>query len=345
MGKAAIYNPYLDTLGGGERYTMSFAKVLAEDLGYEVFVQWHDKSISEKISSRFGMKLPASIKFVDSINRGENYDLCFWVSDGSIPTLRAKKNYLHFQVPFRNVNGKSLINKMKLFRINAIICNSNFTAEVIKEEYGTSVVVVYPPIDVVSFKSKRKENMIIYVGRFSSLLQSKGQEILVDKFKDFYKQNNLKWKLVLVGGAEVGADNLIDKLNKMKGKYPVEIIVSPTFTDLKNLVGRAKIFWSATGFGVDETKYPKRVEHFGMTLVEAMSAGCVPVVYSAGGHKEIIESSQNGFLWQNKKDLITLTNRLIKEKGLMVRMSGEAKKRAQKYDYETFRQQILQIIK
>ena len=103
MRKASLYNPYLDTLGGGEKYTLSFA------------IEWKDKNIKEKLTKRFGIKLPKNVNFVKDINRGEGYDVCFWVSDGSVPTLRAKNNYLHFQVPFTNVNGKSLLNKMKLF--------------------------------------------------------------------------------------------------------------------------------------------------------------------------------------------------------------------------------------
>ncbi|MFH1656622.1 MAG: hypothetical protein ABH956_02505, partial [Candidatus Nealsonbacteria bacterium] len=107
--KAAIYNPYLDTLGGGERYSISFAKILKEK-GYEVFVQWKDLSIKEKLEERFGISLKG-INFIPDIKRGDGYDSCFWVSDGSIPALKARKNYLHFQVPFKDVKGKSLINK------------------------------------------------------------------------------------------------------------------------------------------------------------------------------------------------------------------------------------------
>ena len=54
--KAAIYNPYLDTLGGGERYSMAFAKVLS-DLEYMVDVQWKSENIREKLEKRFGFDL------------------------------------------------------------------------------------------------------------------------------------------------------------------------------------------------------------------------------------------------------------------------------------------------
>ena len=180
--KCAIYNPYLDTLGGGERYTLTFAKVLAEE-GYDVDVEWKDLSIKEKLSKRFGLKLPANIKIVDFVNRGEGYDLIFWVSDGSIPTLRASKNFIHFQFPFHDVNGSSLLNKMKLFRVNKIICNSRFTKAVIDQEYGLSSDVLYPPVANELYKPKRKINQICYISRFSNLTQNKGHEILIKEFK------------------------------------------------------------------------------------------------------------------------------------------------------------------
>jgi len=68
--RAAIYNPYLDTLGGGERYTLTFARVLA-NIGYRVDVEWKDKSIVQKIESRFGLKLDG-INIIENINRGDS---------------------------------------------------------------------------------------------------------------------------------------------------------------------------------------------------------------------------------------------------------------------------------
>jgi glycosyltransferase involved in cell wall biosynthesis len=44
-----------------------------------------------------------------------------------------------------------------------------------------------------------------------------------------------------------------------------------------------------------------RGEHFGITVVEAMSAGCVPVAHDSGGPREIIGSS--GFLWRTKEEI------------------------------------------
>jgi glycosyltransferase involved in cell wall biosynthesis len=340
--RAAIYNPYLDTLGGGERYTMSFAKVLA-DKGYQVDVEWKDKGILKSLESRFGLNLD-KIKVVDDIKRGDGYDLCFWVSDGSIPALKARKNFLHFQVPFQDVNGKSLLNKMKLFRVGKIICNSNFTKKIIDLEYGVKSVVVYPPVDTTSIKPKRKENIILFVGRFSELLQNKNQDLLIRNFKKLVDEGITDWKLVIAGGVEVGADNYLGQIKKMSQGYPIEIIESPAFNDLKEMYGKAKIFWSASGFGVDENKNPEKVEHFGITVVEAMAGGAVPVIYNAGGHREIVTDKEDGFLWNKESELLKITTQLVKNKTLLRRIAAASKVGSKLYSKERFKEEILELI-
>lgn len=344
MGKAAIYNPYLDTLGGGERYTLTFAKVLAE-VGYDVDIEWNNQNIKERLSKRFGLKLPVNIQIVDSVNRGEDYDLIFYVTDGSIPTLRARNNYLHFQVPFHDVNGKSLLNKMKLFRIKKIICNSNFTKKVIDNEYGVTSDVLYPPVATDLFKSKRKVNQICYVARFSNLTQNKGHDVLIKAFKSLVKDPKFSdWKLILAGGVEIGSDEYLKYLKSRVGGSNIEFVESPSFDALKDIVGISKVFWSGAGFNENEVKNPERVEHFGITLIEAMSAGCVPIVYNAGGPKEIIDDGKNGYLWNNQKELVSFTKKVIRTKGLYLEISKKAVNASKKYGYEEFKREVKKII-
>lgn len=340
--RAAIYNPYLDTLGGGERYTMSFAKVLS-DLGYQVDVQWPDNLIKKELESRFGIDLD-KINFVPDVGKGDGYDLCFWVSDGSIPMLRSRKNFLHFQVPFHDVNGGSLLNKMKLIRIDKIICNSEFTKKVIDAEYGVNSVIVYPPVDTSKFKPKRKEDLIIYVGRFSNLKQNKHQDILIEAFKKFFDSGYKDWKMILAGGTDVGVDGGLSVLKSAAKNYPVKIIEKPDFKTVVDLNGRARFFWSASGFGENEVENPENVEHFGITTVEAMSAGCAPLVYSAGGNKEIVQDGVNGILWQTESDLIAKTIHCIKDKKYSRSLSLKAVESGKLYGYENFKASIENLL-
>jgi glycosyltransferase involved in cell wall biosynthesis len=341
MKKAAIYDPYWDTLGGGERYTISAAKVLA-DAGYKVEIEWHE-DITQKIEKRFNIKLH-NISFVSEIKRGNGYDVCFWVSDGSIPLLYARKNFLHCQVPFVFRDQVNLMNKMKFFRISNIICNSKFTKKHIEASFGIESNVIYPPVDVKQFKPKRKENIILYVGRFSRLTQSKRQDILIESFKKLFDQKNKDWSLVLAGGVEVGVGEFVKELKQMAEGYPVKFIESPNFTELKDLYGKAKIFWSAGGYGVDPEKSPQQTEHFGMTVVESMAAGCVPFAVNNGGHSEIVIHGKNGYLWDTPQELVKLTQNTIDDKREMLEVSLTARESALQFSYETFEKEFLALL-
>lgn len=339
--KAAIYNPYLDTLGGGERYTVGVVRTFL-NRNFKVYVEWDDKNILQKLEKRFNVSLK-DVKVVESIERGDGYDTCFWVSDGSIPTLRARVNILHFQVPFNRVGGKTLLNKMKLFRIKHVVVNSEFTKQFIDKEYGVISKVIYPPVSVKEFKPRRKQNVICYVGRFSSLTQKKRQDVLISVFKKFYKKNK-NWKLVLAGGTEVGTDNFTEDLRKQAEGYPIEILESPSFGQVRELLGTSKMFWSAAGYGVNEAESPQKVEHFGITVVEAMAAKAVPLVLGKGGPREIIIDGETGFLWSKKSELLKRAHSLADNFGIWHRLAREGHNQALKFSTECFEEEFSELL-
>lgn len=340
--RAFIYNPYLETLGGGERYILTAAIALREK-GFDVDVYAKDTKISEKFNTRFGIDL-TNINFIRKNSKGDGYDLSLWLSDGSIPLLHSRKNILHFQMPFRDVNGRSLLTRMKMFRINKVIVNSNFTKKYIDAEFGIESTVLYPPVDTASFKPKRKDNIILYVGRFSQLTQSKHQDILVNAFSRLVKKGFADWKLVLAGGVEVGVGDQLISLKEMAKGMQVEIFESPNFKTIKDLYGVSKIFWSGSGYGVDVKYNPERVEHFGITIVEAMSAGCVPVVVNSGGHTEIIENGVDGILFEKVSELVESTAKLISDKKRMLDMSKKAVEKSKIFDTSEFKENFIKII-
>lgn len=336
---AAVVNPYLDSLGGGERYTLSFAQSL-ESYGYCVDIQWNDFSIKKKLESRFGIKISKNIRFVEDVRRGDGYDVVFWVSDGSIPILRSRNNFIHFQVPFNYGTGKTLLNKMKLMRVNKVICNSYFTKSVIDNEYGVESIVIYPPVGVSRLKPTQKKNSILYVGRYSQLEQTKNQHILIEVFRELTARGVKDWKLVLAGGADVGVGDYLARLRERATGFPIEIHESPPFTTLQKLYGEAKIFWTAAGYGVNPQKDPRKTEHFGITLVESMAAGCVPIAFNAGGHTEIVSDSENGYLWKDENQLLNITLSLINNQSLVKQISKKAIEVSKIYEYERFEAEV-----
>jgi len=354
--KAAIISPYFNTLGGGERYALTFAEALLKK-GWTVDVTLKDKETINKAAKRFNLLLDGvNNRQYDDFTQGtlisryvlqKKYDLLFWVSDGSIPLMFGKKNLLHFQVPFQNVNGKKLSNKLKLKLVDRIICNSFFTKRVIEKEYGVKGEVWYPPVSVEGFFPGKKENIILAVGRFEKSLTEKRQDILIETFKKIINKGLKNWELIIVGGCSTDESKneiLNDLKNRAKG-LPVEIKVNLPFLELKQLYAKSKIFWHAAGYGADEEKNPEKVEHFGMTTVEAMVAGCVPIVINKGGQKEIINDGKDGFLWEKVDDLINLTLKVINDDKIMNNFSASAIKKSRDFSKEKFYEKIYNIIK
>jgi len=367
--KIGIFSPYLDTLGGGERYMMTIAEFLSGE-GHQVNIFWDDPSVKNKIRERLGIDL-SRVNFVEDIFYPKNnlfirfkntrkYDLIFVLSDGSIPFLFAKKNILHFQVPFKGVEGKSVLNKLKLTKFNRIICNSSFTKKYVDQEYGVTSQVIYPPVAVEEFKPGKKENLILSVGHFTKSvdyqkglirpLHSKKQDILIEVFKQMYDQGLKNWQLILAGGALKEDESYVSALKKSASGYPIEIRTNINFAELKKYYARAKIFWHATGFGEDEVKHPERMEHFGIVVVEAMATGCVPVVINKGGLPEIVTHGANGLLWNTRSDLVKATlsaigGQAIKSQTLWQKLSLQSIKSSRKFSKKVFCQKIDEIIK
>lgn len=351
--KAGIFSPYLDSLGGGERYAMTVAECLAQK-GWEVDVFWNNEAFKGKLEKRFKISLER-VNFIENIFCSEKnlierwqitrkYDLLFYVSDGSIPFLFAKNNILHFQIPFHGVNGKTVLNKLKLIKFNHIICNSYFTKKFIDQEYGISTRVVHPPVAVGEFEPLEKENLILTVSRFAKTMQAKKQEFLIDGFKKIGKEGLGGWRLVLAGGAKNEDKDYVKELKRMAKGWPVEILTNVDFPTLQRLYGKAKIFWHAAGAEEDEEKHPERMEHFGIAIVEAMAAGCVPVVIAKGGIPEIINGQENGFLWKTKEELVKLTIQLIKSPKMIKKVSVQAIKDSAKFSQEVFCRKINEFV-
>lgn len=350
MKKAMVYSPYWDTLGGGEKYCAAVAEVLMQ-LGYKVTIAWNDDRLITKLVDRFDIDLTQARidneAFLD-ITTGNfwhkkrsmwSYDLVFFVSDGSLPFLFGqKKNLLHFQVPFHDVGGKSVVNRLKKMTIDQVVCNSRFTKKIVDAEYGFFSQVLHPPATMI--EPGKKEKVILSVGRFDNLMQSKRQDVMIEAFGELQAQ---EWKLVLAGGVLHGNDE-VERLKRMIGNLNIILVTNPSWEEMKQHFQSASIYWHAAGYDVDLDQFPEQAEHFGISVVEAMSAEAVPVVFNGGGLREIVNSGKNGFLWKTQADLVKYTLQLIKSSKLMKKMSEAAAAQSLNYSMEEFERGFKKLI-
>lgn len=353
--KIGIYDPYLDDLGGGEKYMMTIAEVLARQ--HDVRIFWDDKKDLEKVIERFSLNLSSvscvsnifdnKISFTQRFIESKKYDVIIILSDGSIPLLWSKKLYIHIQQPLKQLEHATLKDHLKLSRVTQFFCNSQYTKSFINKKFGLKTSVVYPPVEIKTHKVQ-KENIILHVGRFRvknvGVGDYKKQSVMVEVFKSMIDSGLKDWKFVVATSIK---DSDRDEFEKMKGLakgYPIEFLVNMKNDDLWDIYSRSKIYWHASGFGEDLQLHPEYAEHFGISTVEAMGAGAVPIVINAGGQKEIVENDKNGYVWNTLEELSTLTQEVINDQKKYIRLSEQAKATAEKFSKSSFDKAVEQLI-
>jgi glycosyltransferase involved in cell wall biosynthesis len=158
-------------------------------------------------------------------------------------------------------------------------------------------------------------------------------------------QKGLKnWKFVIATSIKKENEKEFEQLQQQAKGFPIEFFINKNNKELWNMYNKAKIYWHASGFGEDLRKNPEYAEHFGISTVEAMGAGCVPVVINAGGQKEIVTENVNGLLWNSENELMDKTNKLIKDEKLLDKLSQEAIVAAQKFSKENFCENLYKLL-
>ncbi|HVZ67432.1 MAG TPA: glycosyltransferase [Patescibacteria group bacterium] len=355
--RIGVYDPYLDDMGGGEKYMVTLATSLLP--GNEVDIFWDNRDDLDRVAQRFSLDV-ANLRVVPNIFsqkvgtikrliETKKYDAIIILSDGSIPLVSSKKLFLHVQQPIPNAK-KNIKSRLKLKRVNKVFCNSYFTKSFVDKDLGVDSIVVYPPVSLHP-KNVSKENIILHVGRFRvrnvGVSDYKKQDVMVEVFKKMVKKGLKKWKFVIAASVASSSEDEVklfeEFVNKTKD-FPIEFEVNKSNAELWDLYSKAKIYWHASGFGEDLEKHPEFAEHFGISTVEAMGAGDVPVVINAGGQKEIVEDEVTGFLWNNLDELADKTMLLTREDKILATMSAAAKKKAKDFAGDRFADDVRRMV-
>lgn len=377
--KICLYSPYVPKhIGGGEKYLFDVAQTLV-NLGHDVSVsvtchldgsltfpsQHMDKdgqvSDHQQIRQKYQDFLDSSlekVKFIPTPLNGQasfwqklfwtkQWDVLYYATDGSLFLSLAKRNVLHIQIPF-NDKKTSLLNRVKLANWSVKNTNSEFTKKVIEKYWRTKVNFVHYPMIVAPVAPpellQNKEKIILHVGRFFRTLHSKRQDILVDIFKQLiqeHPQESQGWQLVLIGTIE--EDDYFQEVKAKAAGFPISLL-QLTRKDLWQYYQRASIYWHATGFGLEEFEEPAKMEHFGISTVEAMTMGCVPIVIGQGGQVEVVGPNLKELLWKTPEECITKTLPMMVSPSLRMEKGQVAQQQAKLFSSERFRQTLEKMI-
>lgn len=190
-----------------------------------------------------------------------------------------------------------------------------------------NLTIIENGIDLKKFKPKNKQkNSFIYLGRFS---KNKNLESLIRTFSLIKEKN---FKLIISGKDE---EQLLERLKKttkeLKIENKVKFVINPTNEQVIELYAKSEFFVSASQY-----------EGFGLSLIESMASGCIPIVQKNDSFTNIINTNVNGFLTDFKsnkaRDTIEKAIKMkLKEKQ---RIAKKAQKKANCYSIEKMVEKI-----
>lgn len=326
--------------GGGLTYVTAVAAALAEDHEVDLFLAF-DSSPAE-----LSALMPAWPRqphvHREPTNRSWRDELRLALADrrwaatvrdtSYVPRLSlARRGVLLTSFPFDA--STRVRDRARLASYRTVIANSAFTARWVAERWHRTAAVLHPPITAVTPLTKRPT--ILSVGRFSGGGRSKRQLDMIDTFRALGPAVHREWELHLAGFVE--DLSYLEAVRERAGGLPVTIHTDLDRVALERLYGEASIYWHACGLGIDQEREPHRVEHFGIATVEAMSAGCVPVVVDAGGQPEIVgRDGTAGVLWRTTAEWVAATAALTGDIERRTRLAAAARTHSSSFSFDAF---------
>ncbi|MCI0564448.1 MAG: glycosyltransferase family 4 protein [Nitrososphaera sp.] len=164
-----------------------------------------------------------------------------------------------------------------------VLTNSEFSRKAIRKLFGIDSTVVHPPVDVDLFRKAAvwsngsREDRILVISRFHP---SKKIENAI-QLAYLLKRNDLGRLMYIVGNISPDGIDYYRYLRALVKILDLEAFIrfetNVGVTRLGELMGKSKVYLN-----------PMPGEPFGISTVEAMSAGLVPVVPDLGGHVEFV---------------------------------------------------------
>lgn len=225
-----------------------------------------------------------------------------------------------------------------------LLANSRYTRARLRRRWGLAAEILHPPVWVADFAPLRKERLILSVGTLGGGARPKNELALVRLFKRLHAEGRLKgWRYHLAGMLE-GGPAWLARLKAEAAGAPIRFQVEAGLDELKDLYGRASLLWHACGAPVVRASSRENREHFGVALVEAMAAGCVPLAPDAGGPREIIERGRTGALYRSWAGLRALTLAAIEGRLPLARLAREGRARSRFYGLAAFKRRLRALL-
>jgi O-antigen biosynthesis protein len=329
--KAIVYSPYNLTPGGGERYILTLATVL-NTMGYDTYFSTPD-NLSQTRLRNLGRDLGIDLDSIKPLNWNAalsitDIDVQVTMGNEVLPPVPgiAKHNIYHCQFPFDMngdlvANNQIYLNSYSVVMVNSIFTQQNYLKRLAQiQSNPIDVKVVYPPCPLIGISESElvnKKPWILNVARFFTGGHQKKQHVAIDAFKELIDKNpnlvNQGVELHLAGSlgtVEEHRDYVEGLVEQSKG-YPIRFHLNISNTELKKLYKESLIYWHFTGWGEDLEHNPEFFEHFGISVIEAISSGVVPILPDLAGPAESLKIIGQSTVFKEMNGIIEATLNLI----------------------------------
>lgn len=379
MKRALVHHKTLATIGGGKLVLLKFVETLT-NLGYQVDVTSCDdienmpqlwermiQTFEERTYPNNFYEIPSSfynpvifknkvykhyVKFASIMKRNnflrkvrKKYDMVVDVQDGI--TFPANIVYVldpppSFKVPIFPPHRTMIKLILWTFMLKAnknrlILTTSKYTRKKIFEATGLPSLVMNPPVKVKphfkSFDERRRKDIVVTISRIAP---GKRLEIVPEVAKGVKRA-----KFLIMGLPQPGVtQNVVRKIMRTAKQLDVEnrvkIIVGASFTDKLMRMSRAKIYL-----------HTKPYESFGVTIVESMSAGLVPILPRSGGQwTDILRQKDGvyGYSYDSVDEAIHKINNLLDNKKMIDEVKENNRGYVQTFDECVFTKRLAKLI-
>ncbi|MBA3943696.1 MAG: glycosyltransferase [Herpetosiphonaceae bacterium] len=233
-----------------------------------------------------------------------------------------------------------------LQRYQLILANSHFTQRWIERRWGLTSQVLYPPVEFVPPTGIAKQRLIISVGRFFPGGHAKNHAVLIAAWQQLQARGTGDWRLVIVGGLDTTEPSHRQYFEDLQARIEsASVTLAPNLPadELRRFYAEASLYWHAGGYGIDAEQQPELVEHFGITVAQALAAGAVPLVYSVGGPTEIVRNGVDGRHWQTVDELVAATYALMQDPLQRSALAGQGRLRAADFRPAAFEQRVWEL--
>jgi glycosyltransferase involved in cell wall biosynthesis len=309
----------LNARGGGERLAVATIKAISS-MGMDVELSTMEKPDLALIHNAYGTRIDGDVKKIRTLNilqrySPRGYSVTVNTHGDMLPFYHkdfTKKNaitYCHYPIAsylidcddpdysgvLQNMRLLSMAPKahnryydaaksayIKMMLNSTVLTNSEFSRKAILKTFEVDSTVLHPPVDVDIFRkacltSNIRDDSILVISRFHPTKKIENAIHLAR----LLRQNEVGTCMNIVGNMSPDGIGYLNYLSDLVRHYGLEDFVrfevNVTFDRLLDLIRRSKVY-----------VHPLPGEPFGISTVEGMSAGMIPVVPDIGGHTEFV---------------------------------------------------------